>query len=101
MATNNNGAQRTALNRARPKNILRDSGDEYSVCNITEGLLETALTILQAKINHRITIKKDYHYDESIGLPNKVKNKSGTSIFWIMLCTQWSCVDTSISKPKR
>ncbi|MBP8213133.1 MAG: GHKL domain-containing protein [Saprospiraceae bacterium] len=65
MATINNGAQRTAQIVQGLKTFARDSGDEYSVYNITEGL-ETALTILQHKINHRITIKKDYHYDESI-----------------------------------
>lgn len=57
MATINNGAQRTAQIVQGLKTFARDSGDEYSVYNITEGL-ETALTILQHKINHRITIKR-------------------------------------------
>jgi signal transduction histidine kinase len=65
MSTINNGTQRTAQIVQGLKTFARDSGDEYSVYNITEGL-ETALTILQHKINHQIIIKKDFQYIGSI-----------------------------------
>ena len=65
MATINNGTQRTSQIVQGLKTFARDSGDEYADYNINEGL-ETALTILQHKINHRITIKKNYQYDGNI-----------------------------------
>jgi signal transduction histidine kinase len=65
MATINNGTQRTSQIVQGLKTFARDSGDEYADYNITEGL-ETALTILQHKINHQITIKKHYQYEGSI-----------------------------------
>lgn len=65
MSTINNGTQRTSHIVQGLKTFARDSGDEYASYHVTEGL-ETALTILQHKINQKITIQKNYLYEGGI-----------------------------------
>lgn len=65
MSTINNGTQRTSHIVQGLKTFARDSGDEYASYQVIEGL-ETALTILQHKINQQITIHKNYLYEGNI-----------------------------------